>query len=490
MTQRSEPVWYVAARAPAATVRGVRAKLPERDALRSELAAIQAAEADATAKGPPEGDAARRVANGRARAAVIEARLAQLAELSGEAASDEVPDLIDVSNAVTSFEYEEDEKKTDQLKLTIENQDLRWFDTPLFEKGTVLVVTWGYAGNLSPLREVVVQSVKGSLSLTIEAQDKGVLMNKVTRSRAFENVTRAEVVRRIADENGYGAEQQHIDDGTLSTSAAEMPRYAVISQAAQTDAAFLKKLADLQGFEFFIDIDGLHWHPRKVGQKPVREYVYYLDGTGSIMSFDVNNDVLSKPGSVAVKGTDPLTKQEVGAVGSDSTTPRDTLAEDIEIIDPASGASSLQSPAATNTASSDTRPTTETSAAGAKVQAAGIFTRGQQSAVELDLSMIGDPSLLAKTVIKVSGLGKRLSGRYYASNITHTVGSGGYTMKLKTKTDGTNGTGGVAKSSAANPNTKNPDADGAGDGGLTEIEVIDPASGASSTTYSDTRGRE
>ncbi len=408
---------------------------------------------------------------------------------------------LDLSQDVLSFEYQESEKKTDQLKLTLENQDLRYFDHIIFEKGTKLRVSWGYAGAMSPPRAVVVQSVKGSLTLQVEAQGGGVLMNKVARSRSFDGKTRADVVRQIAKENGYGENEQYIED-TQQT-------HAVISQAAQTDAQFLKRLADLEHFEFFVDFDGLHWHPRRFGHQHTNkgsEHVleYYLPpDVGDIVTFNVENDVTAKPGKVEVKGRDPLKKADLSAKGSDVDTKRDTLAKIPEVkagpdaeakrtapvdialkVDPRTG----EMKETVVDGVTDLKPTTATDATTAKKQADGAFKRSSQAAVELTLNLVGDPNLVAKTVVEVRGLGKRLSGKYYIHELTHKIDSSGYTMAAKTKTDGGNHGANKPTSAKAKTNDKNATAKSSEE--LTEVAKVDPRTGEVKTQFVDTRGRD
>jgi len=47
-------------------------------------------------------------------------------------------------------------------------------------------------------RQVVIQKVTGFQTLAIEAYSTSVLMNKIARCRTFENVSRSDVVRRLA----------------------------------------------------------------------------------------------------------------------------------------------------------------------------------------------------------------------------------------------------------------------------------------------------
>lgn len=406
----------------------------------------------------------------------------------------------DFTSRVSQFDYEDDEKKVDLVKLTMDNRDLSLLDSPIIEKGTVLTVMWGYPGNLTPPRECVVQKVTGSLSLSVEAHDKGVLMNKEAKTKVFEGKTRSEVVAAIATENGYGSDRQFIT--TTPT------RYPTITQSS-TDAQLMKKLADLEGFEFYVDWDGLHWHARKVEQKPVRILQYYLPpDVGDIESWSLENDISGKPGAFTVKGRDPVERQDVNHTASDENTPRTTLSarpevssspSPTEIIDPRTGevtqatSSAPKSPtaapgsAAKPSSASDVRPTTETTESGAKAEATGLFTRSQQATVGLKVLIVGDPSIAAKTVVEIRGLGQRFSGKYYVTTAKHSLSSGGYKTALTLKRDGTNAsTGGKSSGdSASKPNNQKADEKNSGvnPAPLTPTEVVDPKTGESKTVY-------
>jgi phage protein D len=419
---------------------------------------------------------------------------------------DEEAAVDDITGRVMSFSYEDSEKKTDLVKLTMDNRDLVLFDSPLLEKDALLIVAWGYPGNMAPPREAVVQSVKGATQLTVEAQDKGVLLHKVSVSRTFDNLTRSQVVARIAKEHGFGSERRDIQDTEIT--------YESIVQSAQTDAQFLKKLADQEGFEFYVDRDGLHWHERRLDQKPVRSLQYFLPpDVGDVLSFNLDNDINAKPGKVVVRGRNPITHKDVEEVADDGTVDRTTLAstpeilaspEPVEVFNPETLESNVETyhdsptrrhsaradagtpgrappPAATGSAA--VVPTTETGNKAAKREASGMFKRTQQSAVQLTLKIIGDPQIDAKSIVEVRGLGVRFSGKYYVSSSKHTISSSGYTQELKTKTEGTNKGGGKAGTSAtkpdtaATPNTQDAEQPKAGDidpPPLTSVEVVDP----------------
>jgi len=386
----------------------------------------------------------------------------------------ESSERVDLSHKILSFVFEDSEKKADKLLLTVDNWDLRNFDEPVWRKGNLLEVAWGYPGDMAPAREVVIQKVTGFQTLSIEGHAKSVLMHKVTRCRVFENKKRSDVVRAIAEENGYGTALQDIED-----SGEVLP---MITQARQTDAQLLKRLADKEGFEFYVDFDGLHFHQRRLGQRPIRVLRWYTaPEVGEILSMNIENDVTAKPGAVSVQGRDPLTRKDIDARGSNATTSRDSLAPVIEIVDPETGATRLER----RNVSEDVRPSPQATAGTAKREADAHFRKGQQTAVELTATVLGDPSLLAKTVVEIQGIGQRLSGKYYVKEAKHKIDSSGFTVEIKAGSDGHNQAGGAPsqgkpnRGSAANndPNALRP------------IEVVDPESGKTRIEYRDTRGR-
>ena len=375
---------------------------------------------------------------------------------------------VDLSEKVLSFQFEDSDKKADKLVLAVDNWDLSNFDDPVWRKGKLLEVAWGYPGEMAPAREVVIQKVTGFQTLNIEGHAKSVLMNRVARCRVFENKSRSEVAAEIAKENGYGAALQDIED-----TGEPLP---LITQARLTDAQLLRRLAHQEGFEFYVDFDGLHFHQRRLGQKPVRAFRWYTaPEVGEVISINIENDVTAKPGVVQVKGRDPITRKDIDQKGSNASTKRDTLADVIELVDPETGATRL----AKRTASAEVRPSADTSPAAAKRRADAQYRRAQDSTVELTATVIGDPALAAKTVVEFQGISQRLSGKYYVKEARHRIDGGGYTVELKCLRDGTSERGGAPSKGKPNQG-KAADADPAK---LREVEVVDPETGKTRVEY-------
>ena len=380
---------------------------------------------------------------------------------------------LDLSDRVLSFAFEDSEKKADKLVLTVDNWDLSNFDDPVWKKGNILEVSWGYPGEMAPAREVVIQKVTGFQSLNVEGQAKSVLMNKVARCRTFENAKRSDVARQIGQENGYGPQLQDIED-----TGEVLP---IITQARTTDAQFLRRLADREGFEFYVDFDGLHFHQRHLGQRPVRVFRWYTaPEVGEVLAINIENDVTAKPGAVSVRGRDPITRRDIDERGSNETTPRESLAPVIEIVDPETGAVRIER----RNASEDVRPSPEASAGAARREADARYRRAQQTTVELTATVLGDPSVLAKTVVEFQGISQRLSGKYWVKEAKHKMDGSGYTIEMRCLRDGTSELGGVP--SGGRPNREN--AEDADPDALRPVEVVDPETGATRVEYRGRRG--
>jgi hypothetical protein len=305
-------------------------------------------------------------------------------------------------------------------------------------------------------------------------------MNRVSLTRVFENVTRSDVVRTIAKENGFGPRFQDVED--------TQERFQFVSQARLTDAQLLKRLARKEGFEFYVDFDGLHWHQRRLGQRPVRTFRWFSPQTpgAEIVQISVKNDVTAKPGKVVVKGRDPMNKTDLNATGSNEETQRDSLGSVIELVDPETGATTLQKRVAHEMVVS----TAESSQDSAKREADGRYRRSQHTAIKLSVGAIGDPRVLAKTVIGIENIGRRLSGNYYVKMVRHTIdGSRGYTMVMDVFSDGTQGhvsARPVVPSKGKQNKAKARDGD---PNALEPFEAVDPETGDTRIEYRDSQGR-
>jgi hypothetical protein len=179
---------------------------------------------------------------------------------------------------------------------------------------------------------------------------------------------------------------------------------------------------------------------------------------------------------VTVRGRDPLTRSTIEQSANNSTATRETLAEVIEVVDPETGVTTLES----RNATASVAPTTATTSERASREAQSRFRRAERATIKLSMRVVGDPTLRAKSVIEVRGISGLLSGKYYVTDVKHVLSSSGYTCDLKLTRDGSGRrarqlaqaqTGDPNQSEVASPEV------------LTEVEVIDPETGNTQIEY-------
>jgi phage protein D len=365
---------------------------------------------------------------------------------------------LDLRARVTSLTYEDDEKESDKLSFSVDNYTLALLDSPLFRTGSIVRASWGYPGNMAPTRECVIQKIKGFSALTVTCFAKDCLMNKVQRARVFENLTRHAVVAKVAGEHGFGPGARFIDDDPSGEVVETLP------QARMTDAQLLRALADVVGFSFYVDFDGLHWHARKTGQRPIKTYDYFVSKRrGEVLKFEIENDLFTrKAGGVTTKGAHPVTKEATVASGDNATSTQTAVAPVRELLTGVDGRDGRVLDTTEKAAgsqivgpSSGATPT----AAGAKAAAVGAYDKYQLTASKAILEAVGDPQVLAKSLIQLDNAAAG-GGKWWAKKVTHKLGQGGYKMTYALGREGpSKKDGGVQPKAGANASKPVPPTD-------------------------------
>ena len=376
---------------------------------------------------------------------------------------------LDLGNRIVGFTFEDAERKTDKVSIQLDNFDLSLFDREDLMGGAVLEVSWGYPGNMAVPRRVVVKKLKGFNALTVEGQATSVLMNREAKTRSWENVTRSEVARQIAEEHGYSGELLDVEDTEEVLD--------VINQACETDARFLRRLAAREEFEFFVDDGGFHFHERRQDAPPAHVFTWYADpGRGDVLSVNVESDLVKRAGRVTVRGRDPMERSTIESTTSNDTADRTTLGEVVEVVDPETGATSIE----TRNATAAVHPTSAPTEGRARRESAARFRRAERATVKLSMQVVGDPTLHAQSIVEVRGISGLLSGKYYVSEVKHVISSSGYTCELKLTRDGQGQRARrLAREQRGERNTSRPRTDGE----MTQVEAVDPETGATRIEY-------
>ena len=381
---------------------------------------------------------------------------------------------LDLSDRIIGFTFEDAERKADKLSLQLDNFDLSFFDREDLMGGATLEVSWGYPGNMSVPRRVVVKKLKANIqgsgnTLTVEGQATSVLMNRESKTRNWENVTRSDVAQQIAKEHGYEGEFIDVDDSEEF--------FDVINQSSETDARFLRRLASREEFEFYVDAGGFHFHERRQNTAPTHIFTWYADpGRGDVISINVESDLVKRAGRTTVRGRDPMRRATIESSTSNETADRSTLAEVVEVVDPETGSTALE----TRNATASVHPTAASNEGRARRESAARFRRAERATIKLSMRVVGDPTLHAKRIVEVHGVSGLLSGKYYVIDVKHVISSSGYTCDLKLTRDGSGRRARqVAREQRGERNTSKPRRDGE----LTQEEAVDPETGDTRIEY-------
>lgn len=319
----------------------------------------------------------------------------------------------DFTEFVTKFTFEDSDEEHDVLKLEVDNHDLRFFDDPVWAKGNLIQFYFGYPGRISARRIHVIDNMRGFETLTITAIEQAGLVNK-EKCRKFENKTRIEVVLEVLKTGNFGQVKNFNVEASAITAEGKRDWYQ-----AGTDWKFLQRLAEKVSYQVYITGDTLHFHPRRLAQKPVRKFEYFF-GFGDLKRFRLKEyRVADRPAEVEVFGWDHIKRKILKAIGSDSTTERDTLGNKGSLVFEIDSEGKL--------AARRVISTPETNQAIVDQEAAMHFKRAEEVEVEATAEIIGDPLLSAKNLVKIEGISKTLSGLYYIKKHVHELSrSGGY----------------------------------------------------------------
>lgn len=163
---------------------------------------------------------------------------------------------------------------------------------------------------------------EGSPTLTVTCLDRSHLMNREKKNRSWDNVTRADVVRKIAAEYGYYPEIESNYTFAIQDT---------ISQSDQTDIEFLENLATEEREPFMCKVVGTHIVYKKKGllQTPVTE-IGYKTYPFDVKSFSpqINKETRQEEVTSANVGTESKSYESYTA--NDGNVSRDVQGESVK----------------------------------------------------------------------------------------------------------------------------------------------------------------
>lgn len=326
-----------------------------------------------------------------------------------------------VNERLIDFEFSDHVRKVDQLKMTFRNDDFALMENPIFVAGQKILVTWGWPGQTTIPRRMIVKKIKGGNPLTVILHDRSRLLDKEKKSRTWEGMTNSEIVREVAGEHGYTGPYLHVDETKLRGD---------VVQNYLTDVRLLKRLANKNGFDFYVDASGLHWHKRKLDGSTVKTYIYRTDPVrGDILEepkFDVN--LTRGVSKIKVVARDPYTKELWEVYGGPDDTEIDTIGMEDVTGNPDDPDQGLR---ASRLARVDVRYAGILTHEEAKLEADARYRKIINKRFKMSLNVVGDGRVGAKILVDVYGISESYDGLFFVRECISKISGGAFTQQLK-----------------------------------------------------------
>lgn len=315
----------------------------------------------------------------------------------------------DVRSAVRSITYDNNIDAADMFTIQLNNADLNLTDSALFDVGKTAEIHLGYAGDLQPMMLGEIATVSpsfpegGAPSLTITGYDKSQHMrHNSPPHKTFTYLNDSLIVAQIAAENG------------LVPVVDPSPTIRKKINQLGSDWALLQELADRNHFQLFVHWDKLFFRaPRPQPQMVVLEWGKNLN------SFSPRLSTAGQVGIQEIRCYDHELAQTIVAV-----LPAIALDSDLETILERLGNGFVDQLAGFGR--NVIREVQVSDYFDALNLAKSILQQLLEGLFEASGTCIGMTELRAGELIDVQGVGKRFSGKYRLSRVTHTIDESGY----------------------------------------------------------------
>lgn len=319
---------------------------------------------------------------------------------------------------ITNVSFDDTLEGADRFSFSINDLEVRWLDSELFEPGKVVEIKMGYVDELATMIVGEIISLRpnfptdGTPQLEISGYDLSHQFTRVREHRSFNEMRDSEIVARIASEARHNLETQIEQTETV---------HPHIVQDRQTDYDFIKELADRNFFEFFVKGRTLYFQKPK---KDRGEIVTTLEYGTSLLSFNPELNTANQVSEVTVRGWNPTTKEQIvgrARRGSEEARERGRRSGG-EIVENQYGTVEeriLDRPVFTQEE--------------ADILARSTLNRLSEGLIRGSVECIGIPEIRAGKTIKLDGLGNKFSRKYYIAGTTHTISNSGYSTSFNIK---------------------------------------------------------
>lgn len=313
----------------------------------------------------------------------------------------------DLANNLLSVSYtDKTENNSDEISISLEDTDGNWRGPWYPGKGDKIGLQFGYAdtglvdGGQFDVDEIVLQGPPDTVTIMgIAAGIKKAVRTK--NSKAFEKQTLKQIATEIAGKHGLTV------TGTIDNVL-----FTRVTQNRENDLSFLRRISEEYGHAFSIR-----------DSKMVFTRIYDIEKGEPVVSID-RSDLISY--SIKDKTSNTYKKAKVAYHD-----PNDKEVKEFE----QSENTNADGETITDTTAEDTlevRTKAEDSKQ-AELKAKAAMYRANSVQKEGNITVQGNPLLLAGNNIELTGLGA-ISGKYHIMESSHTIdNSGGYTTSLSLK---------------------------------------------------------
>lgn len=355
---------------------------------------------------------------------------------------------------VLQLVYVDSAEDFDTFEFKLRNQDLTLRDEPAWRVGNTVTLSFGYASFMRAPQKFVITDIVGFDTLTIKCKELTSLAN-TERLASYQNLTLMEVIKKVVADSDELVINEFVFETDLKNFSSFRPGDGPIelvnslqqksdyTQSGETDWGFILRLAERYGYSASVENKTLHFSRHQTNRRPYRTYTWYT-GNGELLKFHLDTAAaVNVKEHIVLKGYNPITREEIQAIGSDETTSRTIL-----------GNKAVGSPKKTAKSADEAKKSTEArisfkertsrflryaektysakiNQSDLKKEADGNFRKAALMSTKARALILGDPGLAARRVIEIKGISKRYSGKYYITKNTHTIsGTGGYTCSL------------------------------------------------------------
>lgn len=303
--------------------------------------------------------------------------------------------------AVEQISVESSLHLPDVATLVVHDPGLQWIDADQLAPGTAVVIAAQADNNQHTIFEGEIVEIEpelgiGTQKVIVRAFDRMHRLNRGRHVRSFLNVSDTDLVQRAAQEVGLQVKA----DPTRTV-------HPYVLQANETNLAFLQRRAAALGYLIYVRGSTIHFGvPASEPGEPVE-----LEWGDTLTTFSPRLTTIGQFNTVTVRSWDSQAKRSiVGQAEKGKSIP--------QVGESQNGGELAQK--AFNLTAQDLLPDCRVrSQDAAALLAQAIADRHASRFIEAEGSCLGIPQLIAGTPVKVNGVGRRFSGTYLATSVTH-----------------------------------------------------------------------